>query len=503
MFLGIKGNSVRARRLKQPDSEKLLLLIRTATEGCQKQSKSWASVAVRYVSQNENHCDLRPFFVFQIISRISLEVTLGLLSALNGDVYKTCQYWLQALSHCNKHCLFALQRQLCCMLLPHGAGSLEQLLSLSRELRSVNAADEPKTGESMAQLFLHFQAFYCKALMIEIWYRCPDVLRIFQHHQDVSVEVEVECEREETGSESSEKLKVSAEDMSTESKPSKFGNASAISDYSQIISNDKVDENGEFGVDLATADGEDSKRKVDPKEPFSSTKRSLVGEQDLKSTLKSIKAVLLSDHHVKINNLRELLTEIRKALLLKRSEQFFQMNSTSSKLNQKKKKVKAQPAHMAQPLGFSPSSSEGEPTSETASRSSLVEPAECTQTEPREDNTAVAAERSESLVEVVELDTRGAVLVKDNSEEGEQKKQSEGGNECATFGGLPDDLGAVPGGEMTTKDLTAPDGKLPVDLRYMASSTSLELLTEEEERVLRELEQFEFKVCNLISLLFV
>ena len=435
------------------------------------------------------------FFVFQILSRISLEVTLGLLSALKGDVYRACQYWLQSLTQCNKHCLFALQRQLCCILLPHGTGSLEKLLSLSRELCSVGTADEPKTSESMAQLFLHFHAFYCKGLMIELWYRCPDVLRIFQHHQDVSFEAKVECESGDTGPESSANLNVSVDDMSPESEPSKFGNASGLSDYSQIISDGKVGENEEIGVDtgVASFDG-DIERKVDPREPFSSTGLNLVGKQDLKATLKNIKAVLLSDHRVRINNLRELLTEIRKAMLLKRSKQFFQMTSSGSKLNQKKKKAKAQPTRLAQPLGFSPNSSEGDPTSETASRSSLGEPAECAQTEPREDNVALAADRSESL--------EGVVLGKENSEEGEKKKQSEGGDESASLGGLVQDLVAVSGSEVTTKELTTSDGKLPVDLRYMASDTNLELLTEDEERVLKELEQFEFKVCNLISLLF-
>lgn len=54
------------------------------------------------------------------------------------------------------------------MLLPHGTESLETLLGLGQELRSVNASDEPKKEESAAQLFLHFHAFYCKALIIEI-----------------------------------------------------------------------------------------------------------------------------------------------------------------------------------------------------------------------------------------------------------------------------------------------------------------------------------------------
>lgn len=381
---------------------------------------------------------------------------------------------MQALSHCNKHCLFALQRQLCGILLPHGVASLGHLLSLSHEMRSLNASDEMKTSERVPHLFLHFHAFYCKALLIEIWYRCPDILGIFQHHHDASVEVKEKSEKSDTKYESPVKLEDFADNLSLDTKPSKSEDTSSISDYSQINGKEKVGEGN--GIS-----------NVDSKESFSFTERNLVGKQDLKLTLAKLKTVLLSDHHVKINDLRELLTEIRKVTFMKRSQQFFQMNSASSKLNQKKKKAKTQPAHKVEPQGFIPRSSEGDPSSETASRSSSSETGECTQT----------TENTVSLDEVPETGEKDAVWGNKNNEDGEKRKQNEGGN------GLLDDLGVAAEGETTTKDLITPDGKLPVDLRYMASSTNLELLTEEEERVLRELDQFEFKVCNFISILFV
>lgn len=379
------------------------------------------------------------------------------------------------------------------MLLPHGTESLETLLGLGQELRSVNASDEPKKEESAAQLFLHFHAFYCKALIIEIWYRRPNILRIFQH-QDVSVEVKEESEKSGSNCESSANLEDSVDDLPPKTESIKFENVSAISDYIQISGDEKVGEEiREVGVGLVAVD-KVSRSKVDLKEPLSSTKRNLVGKQDLKSTLQKAKEVLLSDHHAKISNLRDLLTEIRKAMLLKRSKRFFQMNSSSSRLNQKKKKAKAQPAHAAQPLGFSPSSSEGDPASETASRSSSSEPAERTQTETREDNGAAPSGHSGSQVEVAGMDAKDTFL----GDEGEI--QGESSNDRANLGGLFDELRTVPAIETDTKDLTAPDGKLPIDLRYMASDTSSELLTEEEERVLRELEQLEFKVCRFVVL---
>ena len=380
------------------------------------------------------------------------------------------------------------------MLLPQGTQSLENLLGLSHELRSVNDSDESKEEKSVAQLFLHFQAFYCKALTIEIWYRCPNILAIFQHHQDVSVEVKEEREASGSNCESLANLEDAVDDSPQKPEPIQFENASAIFDYNRISGAEKVEEQiPEVRVGLLAVD-EDIRSKVDTKEPFSSTKRNLVAKQDLKSTLQKAKEVLLSGHYAKISNLRGLLTEIRKATLLKRSKQFLQMNSANSKLNQKKKKAKAQPACTAQPLGFSPSSVEGDPTSETASRSSLCVSVESVQSESREDNGAVPTRHSGSQVEVAGMDVKNTIL--SNGRE----NQDESSNDQENLGGVSDELKTGPATETDTKDLTTLDGKLPIDLRYVASDISLESMTEEEERVLRQLEQLEFKVCSLMSL---
>lgn len=371
---------------------------------------------------------------------------------------------------------------------------MENLLGLSHELRGVNDYDVSNEEESVAQLFLHFHAFYYEALTIEIWYRCPNILASFQHHQDVSAEVKEERKTSDSNYDSSANLEDAVDAVALKTGPIKFENASAISDNWRISGAEKVEEQiPEVRVGMLPVD-EGSRSKVDTKEPFSCTKRNLIAKHDLKSTLEKAKEVLLSDHHVKISNLRDLLTEIRKAMLLKRSKQFLQMNSASSKLNQKKKKAKAQPAFSTRLLGFSPSSNEGDPRSKTASRIGLSYSVESTQSESREDNGTVPTEHSGTQMEVAGMDVKCTIL--DN----EGEKQDEGSNEQANRGGLSDELKTVLATETDTKDWTTLDGNLPIDLRYMASDISLESMTEEEERVLRQLEQLEFKVCSFISL---
>ena len=255
------------------------MLIETETARCQGET-THDDKPKRKWQRCKTFTELKPFhpsLSFQILSRISLEITLGLLATLRSDLYSACQYWLQALSHCSKHCLFALQRELCCILLPHGTQSLENLLGLSHELRSVNSSDESKERKSVSQLFLHFHAFYYKALMFEIWYRCPNILRIFQLHQCVSVEVKEESETSGSNCERSSNLEDSVDDLSSKTEPNKFQNASAICDYGS----DKVGkEIPEAEEDLVAVDV-DSRSKVNTKEPFSSSNSNFVVKHDL------------------------------------------------------------------------------------------------------------------------------------------------------------------------------------------------------------------------------
>lgn len=414
---------------------------------------------------------------------MSLEITLGLLSALTGDLYAACQYWLQALSSCNKNCLFPLQRQLCSMLLPDGITSLDNLLKLSRELDSVNASDGTTKGVGLVQLFQHFQAYYCKALLTELWYRLPKALAIFQCDHKESVD---ETVKSRTETEISFGLGESEGFLQSESKASKYRNTSGISDSNRINGDEKVGEAIPEGENCITAvDDENENKAFDPKEFLSAKESVIVGKQNLKSTLISFETVLLSGHHVKLSNLRALLTEIRKAMLLKRSRQFLQAGSAGKHLSQKKKKDKKLKAQTLQLVGFSRSSSEGDPTSETASGSSSVE---CTQMEHREDEGAVTC----SLVEALDMTGR------DESEKRDSGGDEERMNECLTVNGS---VGVDTRSEVVTKGLTTPDGRLPIDLRFMTSDTSLEFLEQEEGKILKELEQFDLKVCySVLSL---
>lgn len=397
---------------------------------------------------------------------MSLEVTLGLLSAMTGNLYAACQYWLQALSSCNRNCWFAMQRQLCCMLLPDEIKSLDSLLMLSQELRGVNASDAPSKGDSVGQLFQHFNAYYCKALVSELWYRCPGVLAIFQCDQGESVEDE--SEESQPWSKRSFVLGKFEGGLTSE-----YRDASEIPDANQISGGAKKVKEGIQGVEACVAVVDERSKSNDIGSNIPSCRHSGgVGKRDLKSVMKVFQTVLLSDHHAEVSNLRLLLTEIRKASLLKRSRQYLQTRSTGKHLNEKKKKDKKMKAQTIQPTGFSINSGEGDSVSDTASGSNAAELSEST-------------EPSKSLVEV---------LVGRLADEDE--KQGSGENEeivkeCPALSGS---LEVVTGREGVSTDLRTHDGRLPIDLRFAISDESLENLEKEEEKVLQELEQYGLKV---------
>ena len=376
-----------------------------------------------------------------------------------------------------------MQRQLCFMLLPDGIRCLDNLLKLSHQLGSVNASDGTTKGVALEQLFQHFQAYYCKALVNELWYRLPEALAIFECNQNESVD---ETVKSRTVTEISFSLGKSEDGLQSESKANKYRNTSEISDSNRINGDEKV--GGAIQVSeacITAVDDENGSKAFDSKEFLPAKKRDAVGKRDLKSTLKHFEAVLLSGHQVKLSNLRALLTEIRKAMLLKRSRQFLQAGTVGKHLNQKKKKDKKLKAQTVQLVGFSVSSSEGDPTSETASGSSSVECTPNSQMEHREDD-RVLTEESNSLVEAV--DTTG----RDEAEKLDSGGYEQRMNECVAVNGSVE---ADTRSKVVAKGLTTPDGRLPIDLRFMTSDTSLEFLEQEEGKVLKELEQFDLKVC--------
>lgn len=455
---------------------------------------------------------------------MSLEITLGLLSALTGNLYGTFQYWLQSLSSCNKNCLFAIQRQLCCMLLPDGIGSLDSLVRLSHEFSSGNDTDEPTKQKDVEKLFHHFQAYYCKAFVTELWYRCPEVLEVFHSERRVSVreeseptelvnskdDVASECKANEerhtefshpTQREAIKKKRpyltsivvtdknADSKDPLSSSESASFGKQDVSEDDLTSESTSDKDRKGEISlVEITCEDGVNGdampkvgacltaldveRKSLHSKEHISSVKTICVVKQDFVSTLRNAKVVLLSDHYAKLNNQRALLVEIRKVMLLRRSRQFLQSGSTSSQLNQRKKNDKKPKTQPAKPIGFSASSSD---VGSMRKRANSGETVESVQTGSKTND--VVNELSESAVATLEV---------------------EGSSSRNDYNSSIETLDGPRGSVADRKDddLKTMDGKVPIDLRYVATDASLQFLADEEEKILTELEQFDLKVRN-------
>ena len=137
-----------------------------------------------------------------------------------------------------------------------------------------------------------------------------------------------------------------------------------------------------------------------------------------------------------------------------------------------------------------PSRGEGDLTSETTSRGSSVDPGEFTQTTSNEEFGFGDTVYSESRPEETEKEPRGDGL--SGSVRDEEAHRDE---EMST---ARKGLGAISASEATAGKLSTSDGKLPVDLRYITNETTLAFLIEEEKRALNELEELEFKVCDII-----
>lgn len=462
---------------------------------------------------------------------MSLEITLGMLSALTGNLYGTFQYWLQSLSSCNKNCLFSIQRQLCCMLLPNGIGSLDNLVRLSHELSSRNGTDEPTKQKDLEKLFHHFQAYYCKALVTELWYRCPEVLEVFYSERRVSVEEESakesepsepvnskddvasECkangdrrtefshptQREAIKKKCPHLTSIIVTDRSADSKDplsssesASFGKQGVSEDNLTSESTSDKDRKWEISiVDITCEDGVNGdampkvgacltaldveRKSLHSKEHISSLETISVVKQDFVSTLRNAKVVLLSDHYAKLSNQRALLIEIRKVMLLQRSRQFLQSGSTSSQLNQRKRNDKKPKIQPAKPIGFSAS------TSDVGSTRKLA--------------------NSGETVESVQTGSKTNDVVNELSESAGATLEVEGSSSRKDYNSTIETLDGQRGSVADRKDdgfddLKTMDGKVPIDLRYIASDASLQFLANEEEKILKELEQFDLKVRN-------
>ena len=331
------------------------------------------------------------------------------------------------------------------MLLPDGTRSLNNLLSLSHELCIVTTTDDSTLkAETQELLFEHFNAYYSKALLTELWYRYPKAMLVLQCSQDEPFKDNDETSNGEN-------------DTSLDHCTSDVGKSSDFAASTEV--------KGEEGAETKCCC---ENELLSPRESVSGSK------QDLMSILQTFRNVLLSDRHAKLCNLRVLLTEIRKAMLLKRSRQFVY----GKYLIQKKKKDKETKDPMAQPVSLSVNCSEDDATNETLSFNNAVK--ERMNGEAGNNEGHMVLNKQPKLQEVT-----GAAFGKDTGKQGSsptQDRSNNGSHEGATRS------------EIVTVALQTNDGQLPIDMRFNDSNARLDDLEVEELEVLGELEQYEMKV---------
>lgn len=305
--------------------------------------------------------------------------------------------------------------------------------------------DSTLKAETQELLFEHFNAYYSKALLTELWYRYPKAMLVLQCSQDEPFKDNDETSNGEN-------------DTSLDHCTSDVGKSSDFAASTEV--------KGEEGAET----------KCCCENELLSTRESVSGsKQDLMSILQTFRNVLLSDRHAKLCNLRVLLTEIRKAMLLKRSRQFVY----GKYLIQKKKKDKGTKDPMAQPVGLSVNSSEDDATNETLSFNNAV--TERMNGEAGNNEGHMVLNKQPKLQEEV----TGAAFGKDTGKQGSsptQDRSNNGSHEGATRS------------EIVTVALQTNDGQLPIDMRFNDSNARLDDLEVEELEVLRELEQYEMKV---------
>ena len=333
------------------------------------------------------------------------------------------------------------------MLLPDGTRSLNNLLSLSHELCIVTTTDDATLkAEAQEQLFEHFNAYYSKALLTELWYRYPKAMLVLQCRQDEPVE--------------------NNDETSDGENDTSLDHCTSVGNSSEIAASHEV--KGEEGAETKWC-GENK---------LVSLRESICGsKQDLMSTLQTFRNVLLSDRHAKLCNLRVLLTEIRKAMLLKRSRQFVY----GKYLIQKKKKDKETKDPVAQPVCLSVNYSEDDATHETLSFNNAVK--ERMNGEAGNNEGHMVLNKQPILQE--EVTVTSTAVRKDTGNQGSspnQDRSNNGSHEGATRS------------DIVKVALQTHDGQIPIDARFNDSNARLDDLEVEELEVLRELEQYEMKV---------
>ena len=428
-----------------------------------------------------------PFFCVQVLCKISYELTLGLFSVLSGNHYTACQYWLQALSQCGKNCLFALQRQLCALLLPRGIESLDSFHAIRRGLGVTEEPVDPVLHVSAGQLFRYFYAYYCKALLVETWYRCPDVVKSSPYVRGIS----------SASGGCNQKLLDVAEAATLEDDslprldPTNPESSSAVRvemDHSTRLADCRISKTDpDMTANFIGAHGT-HRMKSDQTETAVNSGRHQEWKSSLYSILLNFTIVLLSHSRVRISNLREALTEIRKAIFFKRSRQMLQEASAVSHLNPGKKKDRKNTkaaAFTALPSGITGRVQE---SVERIGSSGKVALDDCLGTpEKHEDFRTETGSYSGEGGTNLGVDAAPTNVINEiNGKDVIETRES--------LESITDDRAALKNQTSPPPELLTLKGEPPVELRYVKFETSLEFLTEEESRVFAELKQFELKV---------
>ncbi|KAK3736382.1 hypothetical protein QZH41_017892 [Actinostola sp. cb2023] len=278
----------------------------------------------------------------QILTRISYDISLGLLCGVRQDLYSCSLPWLQTLESCIKSGYFVLAQILCVRLLPRGAQSLDDISVLRRAL---NDSTEPRVTKehevSNDKLFSYFNGFYNLLMLYNIWWRDPMILPRFRANN--------ECKDITTITEN-----ISRENSAVQHVA--LNVAERIAQEIATIDNCTLVESAqgqEVPADVtSTAEDETSNEQKEPLSANSySTEVIAVNPSntplDMYTVLRSIQESLLSENVGICAALKKQLLEVKKEVILLRSRRILDSVAAASSAKQKRTSKKKSKVNQA------------------------------------------------------------------------------------------------------------------------------------------------------------
>lgn len=280
----------------------------------------------------------------QILTRISYDISLGLLSGIHKDNYACALPWLQALESCVKNNYFILAQFICVQLLPRGIHSFDSISLLRKETNESAGGNREflleRNPVSNDELLSYFNGFYYLIILYKIWWRAPDILQRFSN----SCEVEIENQLPTTAS-------------NAFSREYSDGNL-PLYVAERII--DEIKCNGDASLSAETpVNGQSTKLSCEDgaliKDPLSSRavhssetlSAPIEGNLNICSVLTSVYKSLLSESVFICSTLKKQLLEVKKEVILLRSRRILDSVAAAGSSKQKrssKKKHKAKQA---------------------------------------------------------------------------------------------------------------------------------------------------------------